>query len=154
MKSEKKALDERIETDVRALRDDLRQMGADLAATLRSRRRRRRVDVPAGKGEVQEVVGEVREEPGPVGEYAEQPRRRFRILAIRRPSAPLRALAVFFALGAVVALFLLRRHKAHVAEETPPDHRRPRLGLPWPRRVTSRRMTIETEKHEPAGRET
>jgi hypothetical protein len=140
MKSRKKALDERIEADVRALRDDLRQMGADLAATLRSRRSRRRVKVPAGKGETQGVVTEVSAEAAPAGEYPQRPRRRFR------------ALAVFFALGAVVALFLLRRRKVYVVDETPPDRRRPRLGLPWPRRVTSRRATIETEKHEPAGR--
>jgi hypothetical protein len=147
----KKKLDERIEADVRALRDDLRQMGADLVATLRSRRNRRRGEVPAG--EAQEVVTEAPEEAAPAGEYPERPRRRFRVLAIRRPSASLRALAVFFALGTVVALYLLRRRKVYVAEETPPGRRRPRLGLQWPRRVTSRRTTRETEKHEPAGRE-
>jgi hypothetical protein len=149
-KREKKKVDERIEADVRALRDDLRQMGADLIATLWSRRSRRRVEVPAGGAA---VVTEVREELEPAGEYEERPRRRFRILAIRRPSVSLRALAVFFALGTVTALFLLRRRKVYVAEVTPPGSWRSRLGLRWPRLV-SRRTTIETERYEPAGRET
>ena len=152
-KREKKKLDERIERDARALRDDLSQIGVDLIATLRSRRNRRRVAVPAGGAEVREVVTEVREEPELAGEYAERPRRRFRILAIRRPSASLRALAIFFALGTVTALFLLRRRKVHVAEVTPPGRWPHRLGLRWPRLV-SRRTTIEMEKYEPAGRET
>jgi hypothetical protein len=146
---EKKKLDERIEADVRALRDDLRQMGADLVAMLRSRRNRRRVEVPAGGGE---VVTEVRAEPEPGGEYAQRPRRRLRILAIRRPSASLRSLAIFFALGTVTALYLLRRRKVYVAEVTPSGRWPHRPGLRWPRLV-SRRTTTETEKYEPAGRE-
>ncbi len=151
-KREKKKLDERIETDVRALRDDLSRIGADLITTLRRRRSRRRYEVPAGGAEVREVVTEVHEEPELADEYAERPRRRFRIWAVRRPSASLRALAIFFALGTVTALFLLRRRKVYVAEVTPPGRWPHRLGLRWPRLV-SRRTTIETEKHEPAGRE-
>jgi hypothetical protein len=150
-KREKKKVDERIEADVRALRDDLRQMGADLIATVRSRRYPRPVEAPAA-GEIREVVTEVRERPARPGEYEERPRRRFRLWAIRRPSASLRALVLFFALGTVTALFLLRRRRVYVAEVMPPGRWPHRLGLRWPRLV-SRRTTIETEKYEPAGRE-
>jgi hypothetical protein len=150
-KKKKKKLDERIEADVRALRDDLRQIGTDLAATVRSRRTRRRVAVPAG-GKIREVITEMREEPARPGEYEEQPRRRFRILAIRRPAASLRALAVFFALGTVVALFLLRRRKVYVAEVAPPSRWRPRFGwFPVARPSRRRNTNRPAARHRKSG---
>jgi hypothetical protein len=78
----KKTLDEQIDEDARALKDDIRRMGADLINTLRRARR----EAPAARRpKVRESATEGRAEPEPLGEHSEQPRRRFRVRAIRRP---------------------------------------------------------------------
>jgi hypothetical protein len=151
MKSKKKTLDEQIDEDARALRDDIRRIGADLINTLRRARR----EAPAARRpKVRESATKVHEEPEPAGEHPEQPRRRFRVRAIRRPHASLRTLVLFIALGAVVALFLMRRRTVYVAEVAQSGPRRTRQSLRWPRIVASRHTTVETEEYEPAGRET
>jgi hypothetical protein len=131
----KKTLDEQIAEDTRSVRDDIRRIGVDLIATLRRARRE-----AAPGPEAREEATEVREEPMQPGEYPE---------GRRRASTLLRALALFFGLGTVASVVLMRRHKAHVAEGPEPRRRwRPRLSR------RARRTAVEAETPEPAGRGT
>ncbi len=119
-----KTMDKKVNKDVEALADDIRRVRSDLANLLWSARHR-----------AKDLVAERRSKAREEAAYVEEPGQPERAMVVKRSGASARILAVVFALGAVVAVLLMRRSKVIVT------HRwRPRFH----------RVATRTVKQEPA----
>lgn len=104
-----KTMDKKVNKDVEALADDIRRVRNDLAGLVWSARHR-----------VKDLAAERRSQARAATAYGEEPGQLEKEVVVRRSPVSARILAVVFALGAVAAVFLMRKSKVVVVHRWRP----------------------------------